>query len=129
MNSRKTCLATLLAAARYAKELASYLISQPFDFTALNPLADAARTIRDCAQALRNRELWRLGERLYGAAQMDLSTPDGVTELDSTVSRIVSAVERLAVAEKTKRTAATTQAQSDTDDPFSLTSSTRWVIV
>ena len=129
MNSRKTCIATLLAAANQARELAHYLVSQPFDFTALNPLGDAAKTIRDCAQALRNRELWRLGERLIGAAQMDLSTHWGVAELDATVARIVSLVEKLADAGATRLKRDPDNEPPAPDDPFSSSTGTRWVTI
>ena len=91
--------------------------------------AHAKRDSTDCAQALRNRELWRLGEKLLGAAQMDLSTPMGVAELDSTVSRIVSAVEQLVVAQKTTDTTTPTPGQAQPDDAFSLAIGTRWLAV
>jgi hypothetical protein len=78
-----------MAEVERAKDLADHLVKHPFDFTAATPLIEAAEAIRNCAQALRQRELRKLANRLIAASKLDFSTLDGAWELKSTVARIV----------------------------------------
>ncbi len=129
MYSRKTCLATLLSAVRHADALANHLVSHPFDFTVLTPLIKAAKAIGECAQALRQKELRQLSQRLVAASQMDITTPAGVAELKATMARVISIAETFGDLNSTKRWTEADISGTAPDDPFSSLTGTKWVVL
>lgn len=129
MHSRKTCTAALLTAVKRASELTSHLVLHPFDFTVLTPLIKSAKAIGDCARALRQRELLLLSRKLIDASQMDLTKKAGVTELCTTMARVIAIVEEFGDLESTVGPAATELEEPDADDPFSSLTGTTWVVL
>lgn len=129
MNSRKTCIATLLASVKYASDLTNHIVIHPFDFTVLAPLIRAAKSIGSCALALRQKELRQLSLRLVEAAQMDLTTSEGVAELSETMARVASIAETFGdLNSANSRPAAAANAQIESDDPLSMLTGTTWVV-
>lgn len=129
MNSRKTCTATLLAAVKHASDLSSHLVIHPFDFTVLAPLIKAAKTIGSCAQALRRKDLSDLSEQLVAAAQMDLTTMDGVNALCGTMEQLITIAETYGDVKSAKIPQGGNRLPSDADDPFSSLTGTTWVVL
>ena len=129
MNSRKVCIATLLASVRYASDLTNHIVSHPFDFTVLAPLIRAAKSIGSCALALRQKELRQLSLRLVESAQMDLTTSEGVTELSETMARVASIAETFGDLNAADSRPAAANAQIDKGDPLSSLTGTKWVVL
>lgn len=127
MHSRKTCVATLLAAVKYAGELAGHIVRHPFDFTVQTPLIKAAKEIGDCAQALRQIELRKLSQRLIAAAQMDLTTREAVAELNAAMDRITAIAETFGDVSSAKNPVDAKTQATNLSDPFASLTGTHWV--
>jgi hypothetical protein len=129
MHSRKACIATLLAAVKHASNLTSHIVMHPFDFTVLAPLISTAKSIGSCALALRQKELRQLSFRLVEAAQMDLTTSEGVTELSDTMARVASIAETFGDLNAADSRPGAANAQIDKGDPLSSLTGTTWVVL
>jgi hypothetical protein len=123
MHSRMTCIARLMAEVANLRSLADHLAREPFDFTAIKPLEEAAEAIRACAKALRMRRLWELSGQLLAISSADFSTPEGSAQLKSVVYRIESAAVSL-----DRQNSGTAAPRADSGaDPLAVLDGTRWV--
>jgi len=83
----------LLAAARQARDIGSYIATFPQDPAAVEPLRTVATRIADAARAIGDRELIERSKKLYHTAHGIIRTERGIDRLNSEITEFLGYVE------------------------------------